>query len=127
MNNSRVRSGQTTLTLLIIMVLLIILTTAAVALTVTTNRDTTRLGQGEEASTIAQTGLENAILRLLRDPSYPGEADLPVDGGSATIQVTGTTTKVITSTGTLGRYTRIVQAEISTVNGVLTISNWQQN
>lgn len=112
--------------LVLIIMLLSTLTTAAVALAISTTRDTTILTLGERALTVAESGAENAILRLLRDPSYTGESDLPIGPGTATIGVTGVSPKIITSTGTVGTLVRRVQVVVTTSGGQLTVSSWQE-
>ena len=104
----------------------VVITTAAVALAISTTRDTTTMTLGDRALTIAETGAENAILRLLRDPSYTGDT-LPIDGGTATITVPpGAYPKVITSTGTRGGYSRIIQATLTNSGGQILVSTWEE-
>ncbi len=112
--------------LVLIIMVLTVLTTAAVALAISTTRDTTTITLGERALTIAESGAENAILRLLRDPSYTGESGLLIGPGSATIAVTGTSPKTITSTGAAGAFTRIVKVDVTNVGGALTPTNWRE-
>lgn len=120
------KKGNVSIMLVLIIMMLSVLTTAAVALAISTTRDTTTLTLGERALTIAESGAENAILRLLRDPSYPGEPDLLIGPGSATIEVTGVSPKTITSTGVAGTYTRVVKVDIDYVGGILTPTNWRE-
>ena len=122
----KIRSGNISIMLVLIIILLSVLTTAAVALAISTTRDTTTLTLGERALTVAESGAENAILRLLRDPSYSGELGLPIGPGTATIGVTGTSPKVVLSTGTVGTFVRQVQVTIAVTNGQLTVSSWQE-
>lgn len=118
------QSGQTLLTLLFFMVIAISITTAAVIMIMTNSLSTTRLEEGTTAYYIAESGVENALIRLLRDPSYTGET-LPVGLGSTVISVTNNGgVYTITSTGTGGNFTRKIQAVASYTNNVLTISSW---
>lgn len=126
MTNKTQKTGQIAIMMLLIIMMLTILTTAAVALAISTSRDTTTLSLGERAHTVAESGAENAILRLLRDPSYTGETNLPIGTGSATIVVTGSSPKIITSTGTDGSMVRSVQVTVSIVGTKVTILNWQE-
>ncbi len=120
------KNGNVSIMLILVIVMLTIVTTAAVALAISTTRDTTTHTLGERTLAVAESGAENAILNLLRDPSYTGESNLPIGPGAATIVVTGTSPKVITSTGTVGIYSRAVQAELSNIGGQLTVSSWQE-
>ncbi len=119
------KRGQTLVTLLIFMVIGITITSAAVMMTVVNSQNATKFQEGLVAYQIAESGAENAIIRLLRDPNYTGET-LTVGVGTATITVTGTTTKTIVSAGVNGNYLRQVQVVASYVNNALTISSWQE-
>lgn len=117
--------GNSLITLLIFMVIGITITTAAVMMTISNSQNTTKFQEGMIAFQVAESGAENAIIRLLRDPNYTGET-LTVGTGTAVITVTGTTTKTITSSGTNNNYLRKVQIVASYVNNILTITSWQE-
>lgn len=119
------KSGQTLVTLLIFIVIGITITSAAVVMTITNSQNITKFQEGMIAFQIAESGAENAVIRLLRDPSYTGET-LAVGTGTAVITVSGTTTKTILSSGTNGNYFRKVQVVASYVNNVFTITSWQE-
>ncbi len=119
------KKGQTLVTLLIFMVIGITITTAAVMMAITNSQNVTKFQEGMIAFQVAESGAENAIIRLLRDPNYTGET-LTVGTGTAVITVTGTTTKTIISSGTNGSYLRKVQIVVGYVNNVLTISSWEE-
>lgn len=123
------KKGSVSIMLILVIVMLTIVTTAAVALAISTMRDTTTHTLGERTLAVAESGAEAAILELLRDPSYnplsPNNT-LAIGSGIATISVTGTSPKIITSTGTIGLYTRVVQVSITNTGGLLTVSNWQE-
>lgn len=120
------KSGQVAIMLVLILTVLVTITTAAVAVGITSTRDTTSLVLGEEASIIAESGADNAVLHLMRDPNYVGEANLPIGDGSATIVVTGTSQKTITSTGTISGMVKTVEVVVDINNGVITITNWRE-
>ena len=66
--------------------------------------------QGTIAYEIAQSGAENAILRLTRDPAYRGENNLLVGNGTANINVSSSSgILTATSSGTIGNFTRKIQ------------------
>lgn len=119
------KKGQTLVTLLIFMVIGITITTAAVMMAITNSQNVTKFQEGMIAFQIAESGAENAVIRLLRDPNYTGET-LTVGTGTAVITVTGTTTKTITSSGTNGSYLRKIQIVVGYVNNILTITSWQE-
>lgn len=120
------KSGNISIMLVMIIILLSVLTTAAVALAISTTRDTTTFTMGEKVHSIAESGAENAILRLLRDPSYTGETNLPIGAGNATITVTGTSPYTILSIGTIGSITRNIEVKATITAGKLTVISWQE-
>ena len=117
--------GNVTVTILVLMVMLIITVTAAVSVGIASIRDNLRYNSGENALVIAQSGVENSILRLLRDPSYTvSNANLPVGTGYATITVSGSNPKTITSIGTIGDFRRTLVANVTISGGQLIINSW---
>lgn len=114
--------------------LIVLITFAAIASTIIAsvllvsiniNAASGKIQVGNEALDVAEAGVENALLRLLRDPSYTGET-LTVGSGSATITVTGTNPKTITSLGIVGSHRRTIQAVASDSAGVLTVTSWRE-
>ena len=85
----------------------------------------TRTQEGILTDEMAESGAENALLRLLRDPSYTGET-LTIDTGTVTVVVTGAATKTITSTATSGNFVRKVQVVAGYTNGIFSITSWQE-
>lgn len=117
--------GQVLVTLLFFMVISISIISAAVVLIVMNATSLSHTEKGLYAHTIAESGAENAILRLLRDPSYSGEI-LQVGDGSATISVSGTDPKVIVSSGQSGDHTRSIEVIAGYTNNQLTINSWKE-
>ncbi len=117
--------GHALITLLVFMATAIIVSTAAVAIILINAQATTAHTLGESALAVAEAGADNAVLRLLRDPSYTGET-LTVGTGTAVITVTGTTTRTIVSEGSLLGMERRVQVVGSYSNTNFTISSWQE-
>jgi hypothetical protein len=118
-------SGQALVVLLFYMIIAITLTTTAVAVIVSNSLSITQEEQGSRALEVAEGGAENSLLRLMRDTNYAGET-ITLDDGSATSTVSGTMTKTIVSTGKIGNVTRVVQVIVSTTNGVMTVTSWQE-
>lgn len=125
MKNLKLESGQTLITLLFFMIIALTITSATVTILLINIKSTTKLEQGTLTYYIAESGIENAILRLLRDPNYTGET-LPVGLGTATVTVTGADPKTIRSTGTLDNFSRIVEAQVGYTNNILTITSWKE-
>ena len=123
------QSGQALLTLLFFMIIGISITSATAVMILVNSRSGSFQQQGEVAYQIAQSGAENAMLRILRNPSYTGET-LTVGGGTATVVVTGSGTGadpyVIVSTGTLGTFVRKVQVQATYVNNLLQVTSQKE-
>ena len=122
--------GQALITLLFFTAIGITVISAAVVMTLVNSLSVSKQQQGEVAYEIAESGLDNGLIRLLRNPtSYSGET-LAVGSGSATIVVTGSGTSsspyIVTSTGTIGIFVRKVQATVTYVNNLLTVTSQQE-
>ena len=82
--------------------------------------------EGGHALETAESGAENALLRLLRNPVYGGET-MTTDNGFAYITVADLGSgKTITSRGVTGEYSRSVEVRVSIANGVITITSWKE-
>lgn len=117
--------GQALITLLIFVIISVIITSAAVIIIAINTRGAFELEQGTLVYYIAESGAENALLRLLRNPSYTGEV-LTVGDGTATILVTVTDPKTITVTGTVGNFSRKVQVVAGYTDNILTVNSWKE-
>lgn len=117
-------TGQTVIALMVFMVMASTITAAAVALSIINSQSASAIELGNNALSVANSGGENAMLRLLRNPSYTGET-LTVGDGTATITVTGTNPYVITSKGQVGDFSRTIQV-VATGSGFLTVSSWKE-
>lgn len=119
------QKGQTLVLLLIFMVVAITVTTSAVAISISNSKGTDKVYQGITAFDVAESGAETAMLKLLRDPNYTGET-LTVNGGTATITITGAAIKTVISKGTLGNFTKTIQATVDTNNNILIVTSWKE-
>lgn len=119
------RPGQTLVLLLIFMAVAITMTAAAVVVTIANSQGASEYEQGVTAYQVAEGGMENALLRLLRDPAYAGET-LTVGSGTATIVVTGSGPFIVTSTGTAGDFVRKIQVTAGYTNNILTVNSWNE-
>ncbi len=121
-----IERGQALITLLFFTVIGVTVTSAAVVMLLVNSISGTKLQQGDVAYEIAQSGADNSLIRLLRDPTYTGET-LAVGNGSATISVSGNGTIgspfVILSKGTNGIFVREVQVTATYQNNLLTVSS----
>lgn len=121
----KLQKGQALITLLFFMVIAVTITTASVVILFVTTASTSKLEQGTRSYYVAESGIENALLRLLRDPSYAGET-ISVDDGSAVVTVSGSSPYIITSVGEVGTFQRTIQAEADYSGGVLSVTDWRE-
>lgn len=108
----------------VFMVVAVTIVSAAVIVAIMNTKASSIREQGTDALQIAESGAENAMLRLIRNPNYTGEV-LTVGQGTATITVTGTNPKTILSVGTYASSVRKIQV-IATGSAFLTVSSWQE-
>jgi hypothetical protein len=117
------KPGQTLVVLMIFMTMAITVTSMAVVLIINNTQAASRIEQGLIAYNIAESGMENALMRLLRNPSYTGET-LTINSGTATITVTGSDPMTVLSIGRWNNFTRRIQATASYVDGIMSVSSW---
>lgn len=122
----KIERGQALITLLFFAITGITITSAAVVMILINSLSGTKQQQGEIAYDIAQSGAENGLMRLIRDPTYTGET-LSVGSGTAVITVTGSGTSsnpyVILSKGTTGNFMREEQITAMYQNNLLTVTS----
>jgi hypothetical protein len=118
-------NGQTLIALLMFMLLAITITITSVAITIINLQSGTALATGETALDNANVGAENAVLRLERDSTYAGET-MTLASGTATITISGTTTKTIVSVGAVGSYRRTVTVVASNSGNIITPTSWSE-
>lgn len=78
--------------------------------------------QGTNAYYVAESGIEEALLRLNRNPGYAGEV-LTVGEGNVIIQAND---GIITATGTYASTIKKIQVQIVNNNGALKIISWKE-
>ncbi len=123
---SQLQRGQALITLLFYVLIIVTITTAAVMLLILNSRASTKIQEGTRAYIVAESGAENALLRVLRDPTYTGETNLPVGDGFATIVVTPGSPTTILSTGRVGNFVRKIQVTATFTSGYYTVTSWQE-
>lgn len=119
-------SGQALVTLLVFMIVAITIVTASVGVVMTNSLAAGSAAQTTSARSVAESGVENALIRLERNPSYTGET-LTVGNGSALVTVTGGAIKTITSIGTDGNFKRTIIATASESSYVWSVTSWKEN
>src|SRR5258708_4017234 len=123
-------NGQSLITLLFFMVIGITVISAAALVVTTDILSASNTEKGLDAYYVAESGVENGILYLLRHPHYNGSIpQFPVGSGQASIQFSYDSvhnTDTITSTGTSGTTTRHAQATATYSGGSFTMSGWKE-
>lgn len=119
------RNGQALITILFFMAIGITVATAAVMVTLANAGTTSSYVQGEGALSAAEAGIENAMVRLLRDRAYVGET-IVFGNATAVVQVTGDAQKTIRSQGRNSNATRTAVAQISYDDSVLRVTSWRE-
>lgn len=120
------KRGQTLVLLLVFLAITAVIVSAVTVITIVNYTGATKFNQGDIALSIAESGAENGILRLIRDHNYLGET-LPVGSGSAVISVSnGTSTPIITAIGTIKNFRRTVEVRGAFNNNVFTITSWKE-
>ena len=117
--------GHTLILLIVFTAIAVTLTTAAALSTIINSDASVRLQEGYLILDQAESGVENAMLRLLRNPNYTGEV-MTMGDTTVTIEVTGLNPKTITSVATSAEYSRTVAATVVDSGGALSISSWQE-
>ncbi len=125
MKNIR-QNGQALVTLLLFVIISVTITSGAIIVILLNSRNVTQISQAGACKAIAETGAENALLRLLRDPSYTGEV-MSLNGGSTIVQVTSNGgVYTITSTATLDSFHSTIQVVANDTNDVMSVSSWKE-
>lgn len=117
-------TGQTLVTLLVFTVVAIAVASTAVAVMINITRSASIIERRTIVSQAAESGIENAIIRLLRDPDYAGET-LLIGDTSVEVTIAGSDPIMITAKASQGNYIQTVQASTAYVDNSLTVSHWE--
>lgn len=126
MNMVKKHNGQALVVLLVFMVVAITMTSMAVALVIINARAASQVEQGDMALKLAESGMENALLRLVRNPTYTGSETFILGTGTVTATVSAGTPIIIRSRGTDGAFARSASVSARFINTILTIQSWQE-
>lgn len=126
-SNFQSQRGQALITLLFFVIIAVTITSAATIVIGVNSLSLTKLQEGSIAYYAAESGIENAILRAIRDPSYTGET-LTLDNINVTITVSGVDPdpRTITVVNANGNFRRTIQAQVDYDSGYYTISGWKE-
>jgi len=116
------QKGQAFVTLLFFVIIGITIISAETIVLFTNILSASTTEQGTNAYYVAESGIEEALLRLNRNPGYAGEV-LTVGEGNAVIQVDN---GIITATGTYANSIKKIQVQTVNNNGELKIVSWKE-
>lgn len=120
------QSGQALVTFIFFTIIISTTTAGALAVVVNASSTQTKSALSSEAYVLAESGVENALLRIVRDPLYTGET-LSLEGSQVVITVSGGGIKTIVSTATTGNFVKQITATASYNSiGELVLSSWKE-
>ena len=118
------QSGYASVTLMVFVVIGMTITAAATTTILINSLAANRIQQGMVAYDVAENGMENGIIRFLRDPiNYTGET-ITIDNSTAVISVSADKKSII-SVGTSGNYLRKIETQINYTND-FNITSWKE-
>ena len=123
--NNTYNQGQTIITLLIFMVVAITVTSASIILGISNSQATSKQELGLMTYQIAESGMENTLLMLLRNPAYSGET-LTVGSGTAISTVSGSLQKIATTEGRMNSYVKKIEVIVDYSNNTMNIVSWKE-
>ncbi|HKC05027.1 MAG TPA: hypothetical protein VKC54_04110 [Patescibacteria group bacterium] len=127
MDNNKNQSGQALVMLLFFVIVGMIVATSATFIVATNSQAATTLGEGIIAKEMADSGIETAMLQILRtNDNYTGET-ININGGTVVITLSGATVKTIDSVATNGSFVKKVEVTVTYSNNVLGVpTSWKE-
>ena len=119
--------GQAVITVIFIAVIGMFIATGAIFTVANALESSSSEEMGAAAFQAAESGIENSVLRLMRDPTYTGETMNIDERSSAVISVTTGSGVSIQSIGTVGVVSRKIVASAHYDNLVLIVDSWGEN
>lgn len=118
--------GQALVSLLFFMIIAGTITASAVGIVMVNSLSSSKLELSDAAYAVAESGVENAILRLLRDPSYSGEI-FTVNGDVANVQVASSSGNMytITSLGTSNKFSKKLKVDL-VYTTTMQVTSWKE-
>ena len=114
------------ITVLYVMVVGLLITTGAAYALISNTQQATSYELGTLAYAAAENGIENAILRFVRNPAYTGETFTIGTNQYATVTVSTASGILVTSVGSYGATDRRVEATMHYNGGILVIDSWKE-
>ena len=129
-NSWRSQAGQALVTLLFFMIVAITITSGAVVILFTNSLSASKLELGTYAYYYAESGAEDALMRLLRDPdgtvaSSPQTLTIENANVVTTVSKSGSN-YTINSDATGGNFRRTIQVVASFVSNIFAVTSWKE-
>lgn len=121
MNNK----GQALISLIFFSLVGMAIATAAIIATLSSTIASSKFQSGTLTFSEAESGAENAYLRLLRNPNYKGET-MTINSATVVATVSGSTNITIDSKATSGTFSRTVEVKLQYANGKYVIQSWKE-
>ncbi len=122
----RYESGMALVTVIIFVAVAAIVITMGISLMIIQLQSGRQVTSAQEALIIAESGMENALIRLLRNPNYTGET-LTFPDATATITVTGTApNKIVTVVADTLYSVRTIQVTLTEQDGISEVNAWRE-
>lgn len=119
---SAYRKGQIFITMLFFVIIGVTIILAETIVLFTNILSASTAEQGMNAYYVAESGIEEALLRLNRNPNYAGGV-LNIGSGNAVVQVEN---GIITATGTYATTVKKIQVQTVNNSGLLKIVSWKE-
>ncbi len=123
------KQGQALVVILILMVVMVMVTTVAVAAVLVNSQNTSKEELGNLALAAAESGAENALLMLLRDPyGYTGDNLILPNGARVEVTVpVGNYPKIVTAMGKNSYFTRTLIIGVNYTNNIMVVTSWKES
>ena len=120
-------SGQALITLLFIAVIGLTITSAAAIFIYQNILGASVTEQGVDSYYVAEAGIEEGLIRRLREPSYSGTPiGKPLSVGGGSVVISTASGGILTAVGTYNNSVRKIQVQTVYNNGVMTIQSWKE-
>lgn len=123
-------SGQALVTLLFFVLIGLTIISAAAVMVFGNIQSASVTEQGNYAYFVAESGIQEALIRIIRDPGYSGTPvgqPLSIGEGNVVIQVSSSSGVITaTATGTFNNNVRKIQLQTVYNNNVASISSWKE-
>ena len=117
--------GQALVTLLVFTAVALVIAGGIAMLAVSSTQSTSLYTQNINAYYLAEAGIENALIQLIRDSNYRGET-LNLENGTVTITVSGRDDRSITAVGDTGTYKRTIEVKGTYEENKFIITSWKE-